>query len=46
VASIEADADVGRALIVPARGRRLSAAELNAALKDTPYRVTGLRART
>jgi len=45
VASIEADFDVGRAVIVPARGRRLSVAELNAALESTPFRVTALRAK-
>ncbi len=45
VASIEVDADTSLAVIVPASGRGISAADLNAALRASPYRVTGLHVK-
>jgi len=45
VASIEVDADTSLAVIVPASGRQISVADLNAALGTSPYRVTALHVK-
>jgi len=45
VASIKVDADTSLAVIVPLAGHPISAADLNAVLGSSPYRVTALHAK-